>query len=185
MGRLVLHASALSDVEYEKFTANLRYLAATEAEDVDEHEKMTISRKAGLHILLPNHYVKLPFMIRATKQRRVESSSLHKNGDDASKKHAALATVNELGRFLDQPLHERAKIPADQYRFDSLISTPSQLDDMIGPQDLEKLFRVDEQERAEGLYCLFYSSVMDSPPPSDGTENAFISFWDGNIRRIT
>ncbi|CAA7263499.1 unnamed protein product [Cyclocybe aegerita] len=42
MRRLALHASALNDAEYDTFTANLRDLALTEAEDVEEYEKMTI-----------------------------------------------------------------------------------------------------------------------------------------------
>jgi len=87
-----------------------------------------------------------------------------------------LPAVNELGRFLDTPLHERAKIPMGHDRFDGLISSPWELDDRIARQDLEALFRVDDEERAEGLYALFCMALMDSPPPLDGTENAFISF---------
>jgi hypothetical protein len=46
------------------------------------------------------------------------------------------------------------------------------------------LFRIDYEERAEGLYALFYAGLTDNPPNHDATENAFISFWDGNIRKI-
>jgi hypothetical protein len=93
-----------------------------------------------------------------------------------------LPPVNELSRFLDTPLHERAKIPVDRYQFDSLTS--NSLDNMIQKADLHKLFRVDDQERAEALYRRASSALDNSPPPHDGTEHVFISFWDSNIRGV-
>jgi hypothetical protein len=96
-------------------------------------------------------------------------------------KITALPPVNELSRFLDTPLHERAKIPVTQRQFDSLIS--KRFDGTVEKKHLEKLFRVDSEEHAELLYRRF-GSALDDGPPENGTENAFISFWDGNMRKI-
>jgi hypothetical protein len=96
----------------------------------------------------------------------------------------ALPQVQNLLRFLDKPFPDHAKIPLDRYRFESLISNPSQLSDRLQRQDLEQLFRIHDRERAEGLYARFYAVLMDDPPDNDGTESAFHSFWDGNIRKV-
>ncbi|KIM44388.1 hypothetical protein M413DRAFT_24899 [Hebeloma cylindrosporum] len=94
----------------------------------------------------------------------------------------ALPAVDELGRFLNTPLHQRAKIPVAQYQFDSLTSHT--LHDAFRGMDLEKLFRVDDQECAEAIYRRMSSVLDNSPPPDDSTKHAFISFWDTNIRGI-
>jgi hypothetical protein len=94
----------------------------------------------------------------------------------------ALPPVNELSRFLDTPLYERAKIPVMQRQFESFIS--NKLDDMISKKDLEKLFRVDDREHAEAIYRRVSSALDDSPPYGASGPREFISFWDGNIRKI-
>jgi hypothetical protein len=96
----------------------------------------------------------------------------------------SIPTVAELGRFLNKPLHERAKIPLDQYRFEALISNPMELYDIIQRRDVEMLFRIHDYERAEGLYTRFHPGLADSPPNNDATESAFHTFWDANFRRI-
>ena len=96
----------------------------------------------------------------------------------------SLPPVKELSHFLDRPLHERAKIPLDQYGFDALITGPNQLSDRIGQKDISALFRIDSRERADGLCRLFSSGLMKSPPNDDATEYAFVTFWDTNIREI-
>jgi hypothetical protein len=94
-----------------------------------------------------------------------------------------LPAINELSQFLDAPLHEHAKIPVEQFQFDSLISNSLDVN-RIGKEDLEKLFRVDDQENAEALYRRVGLALDDSPPYFDGTVHSFISFWDSNIRKI-
>ena len=58
------------------------------------------------------------------------------------------------------------------------------MDDNIEPEHVQMLFRIDDHERAESLYALFYAAVMNSPPNHEATESAFVSFWDYNIRKI-
>jgi hypothetical protein len=96
----------------------------------------------------------------------------------------SIPSVGELGRFLNRPLQERAKIPVDRYRFETLLPNPWQLNDRIEREDISTLFRIDDHERAEALSVAFFSGCMQSPPDDDATENAFISFWDTNIRRV-
>ena len=99
--------------------------------------------------------------------------------DHWSPDRTTLPLVHALSEFLDAPLHERAKIPLFQYRFDSLIS--HFLKDWIGKEDLEKLA---DQEDAEEIYR-WVSSVLDDKPPCDGENlHSYIPFWDSNIRKI-
>jgi hypothetical protein len=58
------------------------------------------------------------------------------------------------------------------------------LKDRIEQQDIEKLFRISDQERADVLYNLLFQGLVDSPPNNDATESSFHSFWDANIRKI-
>jgi hypothetical protein len=94
----------------------------------------------------------------------------------------SLPPVADLLRLLDTPFDGRAKIPLDRYRFEAFVSNPLQLSDSIQREDVE--IRIDDHERAESLYGLFYAAVMNNPPNNDATESAFHSFWDHNIREI-
>jgi hypothetical protein len=96
----------------------------------------------------------------------------------------SLPKVADLLRFLDKPLNERAKIPLRRHTFEACISTPMQINDRVGRQDLEMLFRIDEHEQAEALCYWMLTCVMKRPPNNDSTENAFHSFWDSNIRQV-
>jgi hypothetical protein len=96
----------------------------------------------------------------------------------------SLPAIKDLGHLLDQPLHERAKIPLDRYGFDALITGPNQLSDRIEPKDISALFRIDYRERADGLCRLISYALMENPPDDNATENAFILFWDSNIRKV-
>lgn len=69
-----------------------------------------------------------------------------------------------------------------QRQFESFIS--NKLDDMISKKDLEKLFRVYDREHAETIYRLVSSALDYSPPYGASGPRGFISFWDGNIRKI-
>jgi hypothetical protein len=40
------------------------------------------------------------------------------------------------------------------------------------------LFRVSDVEASEALYLLFHSAALRHPPPDDGTEASFVSFWN-------
>jgi hypothetical protein len=96
----------------------------------------------------------------------------------------SLPNATELRRFLDEPLHERAKIPLDRFAYECFITSVHETSDVIGRDDINMLFRIDDHERADGLCCTFYLAIMDSPPGNYATEGTFVSFWDGNIRNI-
>jgi hypothetical protein len=95
-----------------------------------------------------------------------------------------LPPIDDLARFLSSPLHERAKVLLNQRQFDSLISSPMELTNRSTKNDIERLFRVNDKEFSEGLNVLFYKAAVDRPPNDDSTENAFISFWDKNVRDV-
>jgi hypothetical protein len=52
----------------------------------------------------------------------------------------------------------------------------------LSEHDIETLFRVDDVERAEKLYVKAATCVLTPSPENDSTENAFIQFWDNNLR---
>jgi hypothetical protein len=96
----------------------------------------------------------------------------------------ALPAVEELGRYLDTPFPESAKIPLDHDRFNALVSNPLEIRDRTDSQDVTMLFRIHEEERAETLlsHCLY--CVTCEPPADDATESSFHMFWDVNLRRF-
>jgi len=96
----------------------------------------------------------------------------------------AIPAVNVLGQFLDQPLPEHAKIPVPQYRFDLLTSSSLQNIDRANKERIGKLFRISEDEHSEGLCALLTAAVANAPPDHNGTESAFHTFWDLNVRAI-
>ena len=100
------------------------------------------------------------------------------------RKSLSIPTVEGLAKYLDTCLPERGKIPVDQNRFEALMPSPMQLRDRAERRDLEMLFRIDPEETAEILYVKCSWFVFAEPPGNDATENAFISFWDVNLRNI-
>lgn len=56
--------------------------------------------------------------------------------------------------------------------------------DICSKDDVEKLFRISDEEISGTLYLLFYNAVLGAAPPDDGTESSFHSFWDDNIRKV-
>jgi hypothetical protein len=95
-----------------------------------------------------------------------------------------LPPVAQLRQYLDTPLPEHAKIPILQYEFDNEVSRPSELYDRIGREDVQRLFRVDEEERASSLLTQCSAAISMQPPGKDGSENSFITFWDSNFRNF-
>ena len=62
----------------------------------------------------------------------------------------------------------------------ALVSTAIERQDICTIKDVELLFRASESHT---ILDKFFWCAADAPP-SDGTEDSFHSFWDGNIRHI-
>lgn len=63
---------------------------------------------------------------------------------------------------------------------ENLISV-GQLHDICTRKDVELLFRPGE---IQALTWLVYPIVLHRLPPTGGTENSFIAFWDENVCQI-
>ncbi|CAA7260626.1 unnamed protein product [Cyclocybe aegerita] len=85
---------------------------------------------------------------------------------------------NLLG-FIEQPLavEEKIQLPAPTYR--SLITR--RLPDVCSEEDVQSLFRLGDIKDVNTI-CLITAAL--DPPPRGGTDNAFIKFWDANIRSV-
>jgi len=141
-----------------------------------EQAQRRFSKYHFLHITFLTHH----FLAKVYRESVTPEIRRH-----LSASTVALPSVSMLGCFLDAPLHERAKVPLAQDQFDAFIPSPLELRrDTLEQEDLEQIFRVDDQSHSDLFYTLFCPALMDSPPPDDGTKNSFISFWDINIRRI-
>ncbi|KAF8695002.1 hypothetical protein AX14_001918 [Amanita brunnescens Koide BX004] len=75
-----------------------------------------------------------------------------------------LPSVEELRALLEKPLTDSEKVPIQQEN----------------KRDLDTLFMIGVEVPA--LSIIF--TAASRPPPSNGTECAFVSFWDDNIRKI-
>ena len=96
----------------------------------------------------------------------------------------SLPAISELPGILNRPLSEDEKIPLSRSQFDNLVSGSIETKDICRKDDVEKLFRISDEEISEALHLLFYNAVVRAAPPDNGTESSFISFWDDNIRRV-
>ncbi|THU85684.1 hypothetical protein K435DRAFT_384769 [Dendrothele bispora CBS 962.96] len=95
------------------------------------------------------------------------------------------STVSELQTLINTRLLENEKIPLDQSRFDELLGTaPNELRDLLTPEEANSLFRVSDTEHTALLDTIFFHAAFFPPPPLNGTENSFHSFWDANIRNV-
>ncbi|THU97186.1 hypothetical protein K435DRAFT_857810 [Dendrothele bispora CBS 962.96] len=89
-----------------------------------------------------------------------------------------LPTIAELATFVDRPLSDEEKIPISAARMSALVTYLGQ--NWCTSDDIELLFRPSESETP--LDKIF--AVVADSPPTRGTVNAFISFWDQNVRAI-
>ncbi|THU91563.1 hypothetical protein K435DRAFT_863292 [Dendrothele bispora CBS 962.96] len=95
------------------------------------------------------------------------------------------STVSELQTLINTRLLENEKIPLDQGRFDELLGTaPNELRDFLTLEEANSLFRVSDTEHTALLDTIFFHAAFFPPPPLNGTENSFHSFWDANIRNV-
>jgi hypothetical protein len=62
------------------------------------------------------------------------------------------------------------------------LSQSDEFNDPLAEHDVERLFRVDDMERSERLYVKAPNCILEPSPENDSTENAFIQFWDNNLR---
>lgn len=93
---------------------------------------------------------------------------------------AGLPTIDELANFVDRPLSDDDKIPISLNFFNALVSSSLERHDVCTPNDIQLLFRVGHGGTL--LDRIFW--VVAGNPPYDGTEQAFIHFWDENVREV-
>ncbi|KAI9455621.1 hypothetical protein HD554DRAFT_2178403 [Boletus coccyginus] len=128
--------------------------------------------------------------LERTKRRKLVHETLQRNNSEDGaliiarwrSKHlqAELPTIDELASFVDHPLSDDEKIPISINYFNGLLSSPLELHDICTPNDVQLLFR---PGHGGTLLDKIFWAVATSPP-YDGTQRAFISFWDNNIRDI-
>ena len=90
-----------------------------------------------------------------------------------------LPSLEGLAGFINSPLEPSEKIPITQAMFDSLVS--SLYPDICSQDDVASVFRV--VPNPDPNFTLFFQAAS-SPPPPQGTEYAYVHFWDSNIRTI-
>ncbi|KAI9566666.1 hypothetical protein HD554DRAFT_2174326 [Boletus coccyginus] len=108
--------------------------------------------------------------LEQTKRRKLVHETLQRNNSED----------DELASFVDHPLSDDDKIPISINYFNGLLSSPLELHDVCTPNDVQLLFR---PGHGGTRLDKFFWAVATSPP-YDGTQPAFISFWDNNIRDI-
>ncbi|KAI9455635.1 hypothetical protein HD554DRAFT_267293 [Boletus coccyginus] len=128
--------------------------------------------------------------LEQTKRRKLVHETLQRNNSEDGalivarwrSKHlqAELPTIDELASFVDHPLSDDDKIPISINYFNGLLSSPLELHDICTPNDVQLLFR--PGHGGTRLDKIFWA--VATSPPYDGTQPAFISFWDNNIRDI-
>ena len=89
-----------------------------------------------------------------------------------------LPLVQELRALLEKPLADSEKVPIQQEKYDALFSDLRP--DVCSRRDLDTLFTIGVEVPV--LAIIF--TAVSGPPPSSGTECAFVSFLDANIRGI-
>lgn len=102
----------------------------------------------------------------------------------SKKSKLSLPSISGLPGLLDKPLPHDEKIPLTRIQFDNLLSGVTETKDFCYRDDVERLFRISDAEVSEILHLIFYNAAVQHPPPEDGTEASFHSFWDDNIRKI-
>ncbi|CAG8592888.1 6332_t:CDS:2 [Diversispora eburnea] len=92
-----------------------------------------------------------------------------------------LPKVNELVDFFEKPLPDHLKIPILQHEYDCFLN--QSLENPCTSEDLNILFRVSETESAYKFIAkILCAPILNNPPPREGTEDSYVSFWDVNIR---
>ncbi|KAK7440826.1 hypothetical protein VKT23_016904 [Stygiomarasmius scandens] len=89
-----------------------------------------------------------------------------------------LPTTAELASFVDRPLSEEARIHISAAHMQALVTNIGE--DLRTSDDVKLLFRLSDSEAP--LDKIFVA--VAGSPPAQGTENAFISFWDRNVWEI-
>lgn len=97
-----------------------------------------------------------------------------------------LPHLEELNHFLKQPFLPKEKVPVSSDFYRKAVPTLDSLDSLnwCSSSVLEGLFHVDESRSASELLHLLTIAIKCRPPPNDGTESSFHSFWDKNIGDI-
>lgn len=93
-----------------------------------------------------------------------------------------LPHISELAGFIDKPLPENLKLPLLSLIFNAYIDT--NFADSCKRDDLKILFKESETECGIKLNYEYARPILSSPPESSSSEDAFINFWDENIRCI-
>lgn len=82
--------------------------------------------------------------------------------------------------MIETPLSDNEKVPILSSRMQELVSSDSEIRDICTNEDVELLFR--PSAVSTPLDQIFFTVL--APPPTDGTEELFYSFWDDNIRTV-
>jgi hypothetical protein len=94
-----------------------------------------------------------------------------------------LPQLGDLAAYIEGPLEDDNKIPISHDIMNDLLSLQEPRS-MCTPNEVQQLFRSSEDEKAGYILTIVSAALNFFPPASDSTENAFIVFWDMNIRNI-
>ncbi|TFK23108.1 hypothetical protein FA15DRAFT_705765 [Coprinopsis marcescibilis] len=104
------------------------------------------------------------------------------------RQNVQIPAVEHLVAFLNKPLSDAEKLPVSRSIFRALISTtPGR--NRCTEEEVSSVFRLTYDDNdgiltsEDGILVHFIPTVTN-PPPDSGTEAAFISAWDRNIRDI-
>ena len=92
--------------------------------------------------------------------------------------------MDTLRKHLDSPLDPEEKIPISGTNWQNLLYTYSEPKLSCQPEDLNRLFILNENEFARIMWPRVYNAISKAPPSDAGTEDSFHTFWDENIRDI-
>ncbi|KAG9293435.1 hypothetical protein G9A89_009159 [Geosiphon pyriformis] len=97
------------------------------------------------------------------------------------KARTTLPTLTDLIAYLDQPLPDDMKILVTQSEFDRFIS--NDVMEYYSKKQLETLLEVNENQSSfRILYEIVDKIIFGKPLWANPIENAYITFWDNNIR---
>jgi hypothetical protein len=85
-----------------------------------------------------------------------------------------------LARIVDLPLPEDEKIPISANRMEGLVTSSIDVENFCTSDDVNVLFRAGYGNTPLDK---FFFAAADAPP-TYGTEDSFIHFWDKNVRDI-
>ncbi|PFH46032.1 hypothetical protein AMATHDRAFT_8343 [Amanita thiersii Skay4041] len=96
-----------------------------------------------------------------------------------------LPNISGLRDYLNTPLTENEKVPVSYKLWQHFLhDNYFYLQDLCSIGDLEKLFRISEDEWAPQLQMHVQVAIIDSPPAEPTTGGVYHVFWDQTISKI-